>query len=400
MVVARTRVGGQPVLVARPDESSVAALSIDIADLVCRARLSTAACCLLRPDVIAHEPMFDLICGDVRRIAPGDSSERWLRTWWQVAALRARIAEWSSAAGESFWREWYRELRRHIGDERVPYPLRVRLRALADRALDRSAQHGRRRAAPPFPRRRLRDCRPMTLPQDRLARVERLALQHGIPVGSPLVALQCGARISLVHDAVDALTAAGYTVVRFGKAGSGVLTRGTVVDLTTQDAVPELELYVLLTAAFVVCDSDDVQHATSLTGRPCLRLNAIEPFSAYPVRRDGLFTLATAVELASGRALSRDELHGEAYLKHLDRHAHRPHDAGQVLDAVREMIDGVRRGWTEDPGQADYRNRVADAGRSLQRLPLVRRWGPDDGFLGEGRLARVQASAGDESRQQ
>jgi len=395
-------VGGQPVLVARPDGSSRGELSIDIADVVCRARLAAAACCLLRPEEVAHEPLFDLVCSDVRCIEPGDAGARRLRTSWQLAALRARLAGWSSAAGESFWREWHRELRRHIGDQRLPYPLRVRLRALADRALERSTRHGRRLAARPFPRRRLRDCRPMTLPPDRLAKVERLALQHGIPIGSPLVALQFQSRIGLVQDAVEALTDAGYTVVRFGKAGpGGALTRGTVVDLTTQDPIPEIELYVLLTAAFVVCDTDDVQHTTYLTGRPCLRLNAIEPFSAYPVRRDGLFTLATAVELASGRALPLDELHGEAYLKHLDRYAHRPHDARQVVAAVSEMIEGVRRGWTEDRAQADYRSRVIEAGRLLHpSLPLVRRWGTDDGFLGDGRLARVQASAADVSRQQ
>lgn len=394
MVVTETRVGGQPVLVARPDGSSMGSLSIDMAGVLGRAHRSAAACCFLRPVPLAHEPLFNLVSDDVRRIEPGGGGERWLRLRWALSAARATLAGWSSAAGESFWREWYRELRRHIGDERLPYPLRLRLRARADRALDRSTRHGSRRAARPFPRRLLRERVPMTLRPDRLAAAERIALQHGIPVGSPIVGLQCQSRVNLVHDAVDALNAAGYTVVRFGSPGSGALTRGALIDLTTQDTVPELDLYVLLKSAFVVCDSADVQHTTYLTGTPCLRLNAIEPFSAYPVRRDGLFTLAKAVELDSGRILSLDELHGETYLKHPDHYAHVPHDARQVLDAVREMVDGVRHEWAEQQAQADYRERVGEAARSLQaRVPLVRRWGVDGGFLGDGRLARVQAQA-------
>ena len=42
-----------------------------------------------------------------------------------------------------FWLEIYRELRRHIGDERLPYPWRVRLRAIADRCLARARRADR-----------------------------------------------------------------------------------------------------------------------------------------------------------------------------------------------------------------------------------------------------------------
>jgi putative glycosyltransferase (TIGR04372 family) len=393
VVVADARVGGRRVLIARPDGSSLASLSTDIAEALARARMSSAVVCFVPPQTMANEALFELISADVPRIEPGGLSGRWLRTRWRTRAAAARLSGLSSEAGESFWREMYRELRRHLGDDRLPYAFRVRLRGLADRWLARSSRAASRLAPRPLPRRALSARVPTTLTPARLADAERLAAASGIPTDRPIVALECRSRLDLLSDAVDALVAEGYHVVRFGDPGLGVLNRRGAIDVThPQTSAPVLDLYVLLKAAFVICDSTAMQRAAHLTCTPCLRLNAIDPFSAYPVRDDGLFTLAEAVELSTGRAVPVEEMHSEPYLKHLDHFAYRPRDARHVLEAVREMVDGVRRGWADSAAQAAYRARIVDVGQSLRsRVPIVRAWGPDEAFIGDGRLARMQA---------
>jgi hypothetical protein len=57
------------------------------------------------------------------------------------------------------------------------------------------------------------------------------------------------------------------------------------------------------------------------------------------------------------------------------------------------MLDGLDSGWGETEAQARYRARVTAAGGALaSTVRYVATWGPDHGFLGDGRLARVQAA--------
>jgi hypothetical protein len=56
------------------------------------------------------------------------------------------------------------------------------------------------------------------------------------------------------------------------------------------------------------------------------------------------------------------------------------------------MIDGVRHGWRETDAQARCRRAVADAGTVLAaQVRDVIEWDAAGGFVGDGRLARVQA---------
>jgi hypothetical protein len=73
----------------------------------------------------------------------------------------------------------------------------------------------------------------------------------------------------------------------------------------------------------------------------------------------------------------------------------RDNTAREVVDAVREMHEGIARGWTESESQVQFRSRVVAAGTALaDSVPYVAQWGPDTGFVGDGRLARVQADEG------
>jgi putative glycosyltransferase (TIGR04372 family) len=282
----------------------------------------------------------------------------------------------ASVASAVFWREIHKELRRHIGDERLPYALRRRLRVIAERSMDRSARASRDAAARRRDRRLLREPATVVLPESLEAAGRELAQQNGVPLDRPLVALEIHSRREASHPAIDAVAATGSTVVRVGQHDGVPIDRAGVVDLTAQRS-NLLSAFVLLRARFLICETADLQSIAYLTSTPCLRLNAIDPFEAYPIRRDGLFTLATPVDLSTGRELGLDEGMAHSHVRHLDRYVHRPNRAADVLAAVEEMLDIVAGVIVDTAGQARYRSRLAGAA--------------PEAFIGDGRLARVQA---------
>jgi hypothetical protein len=132
----------------------------------------------------------------------------------------------------------------------------------------------------------------------------------------------------------------------------------------------------MLTSRFVVCDTLDTQRVAYLTGTPALLLNATEPLSGYPIRCDGLFTMATPVDLDTGA-----ELDALSLLQGTRAHrtcGFRANTAGQILDAVSEMHDATRGTMTEHDSQRWFRARV---------LAICL----EDGSVAAGRLARWQA---------
>jgi hypothetical protein len=258
-----------------------------------------------------------------------------------------------------FWRECYRDLRSYAGDERLPYELRVALRGAADRALSRSEAAEQRAIAPLLDRRAI------------------AAARHERPVAprQPLVTVEVRAREALFSDALDLLRGAGFQVARVG------------------DASHALEPSRLGTSAFVICGSAELQRAAYDTGTPCLRLDARDPFTAYPVRRDCLFTLASAVDLDNGQVLGFRDLLTEHYFRNTRNYGYRPTSRADVVAAVGEMLRGIRDGWTETESQAACRRAIAEAGVALGgRARHIREWNADTGFIGDGRLAAVQAA--------
>ena len=54
------------------------------------------------------------------------------------------------------------------------------------------------------------------------------------------------------------------------------------------------------------------------------------------------------------------------------------------------MLDWVDGRWTESPGQRTYHDIIMSATKALwSRSGYVRKWGLDEGFLGDGRIAKV-----------
>jgi hypothetical protein len=356
---------------------------------------------VLPPDGAADAAMLSLVPEGVAMMPARGLTGAWIRSRWWGSAARRRLAERAAAARGSFWLEWHKEIRRHVGDERLPVDLRGQLREHAHRSLSRSSAS---RIITRFPRRLLHDRVRTTLPFELKAEASAAAVAAGIPLDAPLVAIDVRRWPETLADAMAWLEREGYFVVRIdeesngGSARNGSARNGGSAEYSgagpalRTGAGPALRTLVMLTARFVICDSLERQHLAYLTGTPTLLINARDPFTAYPVRADGLFTMATAIDLDSGRELASSEWLEEAYFRSLRTCGYRATNAADVLAAAQEMHEGVSGTWRDSPGQIRFRERATAAGTALAgRVPLVAEWGPDTGFLGNGRLARVQA---------
>lgn len=372
MTAVSVTLGGRRVIVSRPDGSEPGRLGVDILTALARARANRAAACFLRPRVLANEPLFSLATDEVPVLQPHGIARVWVQSRWQMRQLAERGRRRAADARALFWLEWYRELRRHVADERLPLDLRGRLRRAAQRSFARWAAADRGRPGWQFARVQLRDRIPMRLPESLLERARTEASQRGIPPG-PLVAIDVRGHVDDFDPILDSLAARGYAPVRLGDA-------------------PLVDVFVLLTSVFLLCDNADAQRTAYATNTPTLTINATDAFAFYPVRRDGIYLLKEPVDLDSGRTLSPEEMLDDGYYRNLRNYGYRENRAADVRAAVDEMLDGVRDGWHDTTSQARYRTRVVEAGVALApRVRHIAKWGPVDGFIGDGRLASVQA---------
>jgi hypothetical protein len=228
----------------------------------------------------------------------------------------------------------------------------------------------------PFPRLQLRERVRVVPPAELAERANAAAARLGLRLDRPFVVTAIRHRDRGFQSARDLLTARGFDIVALG-----------------QD--PALDTQLLLSCAFLVCDNVDAQRAAYATNTPTLTVNAIDAIAAYPVRDDGVYLLKTAVDLDTGRVLPPRELLKADYYRNLRNIGYRDNTSAQIRDAVAEMIDGLAGGWQETAAQQRFRAEAAAAGASLaEEFDRVAENGPVDGFLGDGRLARVQAEAG------
>jgi putative glycosyltransferase (TIGR04372 family) len=378
----------RPVLVARPDGSTPGALGLDMAVALAGARQAAASVCLLTPQWLCNPALFALVPTDVPRLQPRSLRGLWLGARWRARRVAESLRAAAVERRASFWLEIYRELRRHVGDRRLPYPWRARLRQSARGAFAR-AMDADRRPGSRVDRRLLETAVPSSLPPALATDAAARAASLGISPPRRVVALDVRRGLDRLGGVADALAADGYTVVRLGDAGDGRLERPGVVDLTDRaERSPALEVFVLQTAAFLVCDTLDAQQVAYLTNTPCLTIDAVDPIASYPARRDGVYTLAAAIDLETGVELALEDRLGGEYAMNRGRYRHRINTPAEILAAVREMQDGIGRGWDDGPAQMRFRELV---GRACAGRRAAQRGQNEVGFIGSGRLARVQA---------
>lgn len=297
--------------------------------------------------------------------------------------------EQRGAAGRAFWNEIYLELRRQAGDERLPASLRRSLRALAGHAFGRAS----RQPGAGLPRQLLRSAIPVIVSADVAANGSREAAAAGIDLERPFVAIELRNRPDVLVDAVELLAARGYAVIRVGGGAPDRFRHPGVIDVVASGQMtPALELLLMARARFVVSGGATAQQVSYLFDTPSLTLNALDPFALYPIRSNGVFLLRSALDVDSGRAVAPEEEFSESFFRNRRNIGWREHAAADVTAAVHEMLDGIESGWRDTEAQTRYRHQATRAGTMLAgSIRYLREVGPEDGFLGDGRLARVQA---------
>ena len=384
------RVGAGHLVLAEPDTSGLGACSVDVLAALVEARRLGASAAFLQPVAVWPQALAQLTTDVPRRTLTGLVG-LWCRARWRRVSLVQRLSSWRREKALSFRREMARELRRHAGNERVPAGVRTRLKDAA-----RAVGHPVPAPRPlRFPRRLLRERVQVSLDRDARARAGAEAMAAGIPVDRPLVAFELPHRVESALPAVAFLRDHGYWIVRIGDPRGGRVELPGVVDLACAPRPNALlEFFVLQSARFLACESTDLQHAAYLTGTPTLTLNARDPISRYPVRRDGIFTLTRAIDLDSGRVIPLAERLEAPFFLNERNIGHTPNAPETILEAVREMHEGTSAAWHDTAEQAAFRAAVTEAAGALAaNVALVADTGADEGFVGDGRLARVQAAA-------
>lgn len=384
-----TRVAGRPVIVWRPDAADASTWSVQALAAFARAKQTGAAVCLLPADGALPDAVAALTSDDVPLLSAGAVGRAVCALRWRAACVAAATRRRISRARGHVWQEWFVELRRHAGDRRLPYALRQRLRASAHRAFERAGADD----APieRLPRRLLANRVRLRLSDSMLAQARQAALDRGIRLDQPIVALEVTSDPDALRPALDFLASSGYQVVRLADSWEGGLEHPAVL-VSVAGPDPLLDLFVVSVARFVICGSPSVQRMADLVDTPSLRLNAADPYEAYPVRPASTYMLRTAIDLESGRVVPHAEWLTEGYFRNRRNIGYRNGTADDIASAVREMHAAAQPGWFEAESQTRFRAAVESHGAALaDRIEQVTAYGPDHGFIGHGRLARVQA---------
>jgi putative glycosyltransferase (TIGR04372 family) len=263
---------------------------------------------------------------------------------------------------------------------------------------------------------------PSRLRKDASRRAEELAVAAGIDPESPLVTVHVRGRgywpggeilekatgsrwddaVRNAHfqthfPAVDFLVERGYTVVRLGDPTMVPVARPGLVDFATSPAHdPLVELYCLFRSRFILCGESGPLWASYLADIPQLIVNATDPIASFPIRSDGIYLLKTVLHRKTGLPLSAAEQLSKERLEKLRdtwRYEFVENTPAQILAATQELLELLERGTAETPGQAWYRELVTADALASTGLSYARKWGPDRGFMGRGRLARSLADA-------
>ncbi|MBI4887438.1 MAG: TIGR04372 family glycosyltransferase [Acidobacteria bacterium] len=406
-------------LVCLPNAVQFGHLGIEMATALACARAEGRAIAFLRDREVPNDAAFDLESDavDIRRLS--SVQETVWRCRWSLDRARAQVRTSLRECHEDVWDQVGRFAREEMLKPHHSPRMQTWLRALKTRAGRRPARPA---AAPYFRRRLLRSPVPVRLRADVAARAAALAEELGIPRDAPLVTVHAreagwkaggrevqhkvsrvagerprddatrNIRIETYVPAIDYLVSRGFTVVRLGDPSMRPVSRPGLIDVALdRRRTPALDVYCLLRSRFLMGGESGPSVFSLLTNTPTLTVNATDPVSSFPIRPDWLFTLKTVVDLETGQALDLEQRLTPRYiagLRDTTRLRYVANTPVEILDAVRDMLAHLESPAPETPGQERVRQLVTDAVLDLApRVGYVRKWGDDDGFLGDGRIA-------------
>lgn len=418
---ATLRFGTRRVIVTNPNDQQYGHLGLEIGMSLAHARRQGAAVCFIKPSNRLGSGLFELESPDVRVLRPTPVVRELFRACLSGRKLLGRIDGWREAMWEQVETHFVREVNRYVDDPAVPSEVRHRLRGVRGRVRSSLEEVTRTRGLPPlyFERQRLRERVEVRLHPEAHKQAAALARAHGIPTDAPLVCVHArergykqgrevqdtkhdgrddgarNARIESYLAAVDELVGRGYTVVRLGDSSMTPVQHPGVVDLATSKTRTNLlEVYCLLRSDLLIAGESGLAGVTYVTNTPFLLVNATEPIAAYPVRAPGLFLPKAVMDRRDGRRLTNDDLLAVDYhrqFRDTRRFKYIDNTPEEIREATREMLEWLSGEWTETPDQRRYHETIVAAADHLRRRGSlhVRKWGLHDGFLGDGRIARV-----------
>ena len=421
LITTTVRLGARRVRVTLPNERQYGHLGLDMVMSLAHARQEGADAYFVRPSTSLGTGLFELESSQVRVLRPPRVVQKLLRTCISWRTFLDRVRGWRDGMREQVEREFECEATRYVANPDMPQQVRERLRSARRRlraSIERAARD--RQLGPPYYERRiLREPVPVQLRPAAGEEAARQARACGIAPDARLVCIHAreggykrgdeiqdtkpeagrndhtrNARIESYLHAVDYLVQRGYTVIRLGDPSMTPLRHPGVVDLATSPARTNLlEVYCLLRSDCMVAGESAYVNLIYLTNTPVLLVNVTEPISAYPIRAPGLFLHKTVVDKPTGRRLTSFDLLGLDYhrrLRDTRRYLYADNSPEEILDATREMIEWLNWTWTECQTQRSYHGAVMAAAAQLRRRSIyVRKWGLHEGFLGDGRIARV-----------
>ena len=418
------RLGTRRVLVACPNEVQYGHLGLEVVMALARARQADADVYLVRPSTELGSGLFELESPQVRVLRPTAVVRELLRACISWQELRDRVGKWRGEVREQVEREFFHEVSRYVGDATMPQPVREGLRGARRRlrASIEKAVQDRRHEPPYYERRLLREPVPVRLHPAASDDAAAQALAHGIPPHARLVCIHAreagykqgreihetkpqrgrddrarNARIESYFEAVGYLVGRGYTVVRLGDPTMTPVCHPGVVDLATSPMRSNLlEIYCLLRSDLLIAGESGLVGITYVTNTPFLCVNATEPISAYPIRAPGLFLPKMVVDKRDGRPLTGHDLLTLEYqrqFRDLRRYVYVDNTSADIRDATCEILEWIEGRWVESPAQRCYHDAIMAAAARLSRRSYVRKWGLHEGFLGDGRIARVALRA-------
>lgn len=409
--------GWRKLLVTRVNPRQYGHLALEILMSLLRARREQATVYFLRPPKIVSEALFNLRAVDVEVLPKSRTLDAVTRASWTSTDVVARCRAWRIRTSAILRYEFRKEIINYLHEHKeLPQAQRRRLGWVRDSFRVPSASKVSKLPLY-YKRRLLRERVPIRMCETIMPAVQEAAHRVGLDLEKPIITLHVreagfkfgnemqdakpgsrddstrNARIESYFKAIDFLTARGFTVVRIGDPSMEPVQRRGVIDLATSSHRSQaLEIYCMWRSAFFVSAEAGPVGVSYLTNTPLLTVNATDPISSYPIRADGMLLLKNVRNRQTGVRLSPADLLTADYLgnlRNLHWYAYEDNTSEQIYAAVVEMLESLGRPSEETDSQRHFRELATEAGTVLRSsLNYVRKWGSDDGFLGDGRIVR------------
>jgi putative glycosyltransferase (TIGR04372 family) len=382
----------------------------------------------IRPKRVVAEAFFQLTTDEVEIIPDTPLRRRILGAYWSLCRFFTDLNHWWYDLRAVFLQEQRRALSAHVAAKAPSSDVRKalkRLRTSVDAKMRQlpTSKFEDPSVRPYYRRRDIVEPFPLTFREPALVKVREAARKAGLTPDSQIVTLHVrepgwktgrevqflkpwkarddstrNARVSSHILAIDHLVERGFTVVRMGDPSMAPFRRAGVIDMAT--ATPRndlLELYCLLNSRFIICGESGPLGVSYLTGTPSLAVNCTDPVSAFPIRRDSLYLLKTVIDRSTGKRLTLQDMLSEKYLRNLRNttlFSYVENSPEDILAALKEMLALHASAPPESDAQRQYRELLTRVGVELrvkEGLNYIRKWGPDEGFMGHGRLVQFAA---------